>query len=200
MLVSAGAAHVSSARPILIQVVAIVGLGLALGVADAFVVRPLKTERVAPPPPTVPDTPAPTLSSTPTTAAPSVPGAAFTPTSQEAMPAGHITLAVAKRLFDAQGATFIDARKMDLFEASHIPGAFKIELHDFEQGNPPILMMIPRGAQLIIYCTGGNCDESEKVAKMLQGSGYPQSYVLHDGLPGWQGMGWPTEQGRGMMP
>lgn len=194
-------------KSIVLQTGGIIFVGLAIGVADAFVLRPLEVERkdpgvpvVTPGPSAQPKAPMPKPDA-PQAVAPSPAGTTnFSPTAQDAMPKGHITLTLAKQLFDAQSAIFVDARKMELFEAAHIAGAFKIELHDFQQGDPQILMMIPRDSQVVIYCTGGNCDESEKVAQMMQGSGYAKCFVLHDGLPGWQAMGWPTEQGRGMMP
>ena len=45
--------------------------------------------------------------------------------------------------------------------------------------------MIPRSSVLVVYCSGGDCDESEAVARMLTGSGYKSTYVMHDGIPGW---------------
>lgn len=197
-------------RSIIGQVAGIIVLGSLIGAADAFVFRRLSTEREPPPAPVIPvqETGAKPVvpdqhSASEQASPPTAPATAltnFAPTPQDKLPSGHITLATAKQMFDAQAAVFVDARKMELFEESHVAGAFKIELHDFEQGDPQILMLIPRDSQVVIYCTGGNCDESEKVAQMMQGSGYSKCYVMHDGLPGWQAMGWPVEQGRGMMP
>ena len=60
-----------------------------------------------------------------------------------------------------------------------------------------MLAAIPRDATLVVYCNGGNCDESEQVAKLINGSGYQKVYVMHDGIPGWQAMGYPSEEGEG---
>lgn len=214
---------------IILQVFVILLLGTLIGAADAFYFRPIKMGREAPPPldlapaskhsapvattppqstppetkptetkpaPTPPQQPASTNASTPTSAAPS----GFTPTPKSSLPPGHITLDEAKSLFDAQ-ATFIDSRNVAEYEKSHIQGAFRLELHDFlATPNPPILAMIPREGNVVVYCKGGNCDESEKVAEMLSNSGYTRVYVLHDGLPGWLAMNWPHESGAGVTP
>ena len=109
---------------------------------------------------------------------------------------GQITVAQAKALFDQQ-AFFIDARKAEHYTLAHIKGAYRMAEADFQFGNPPMLAAIPRDATLVVYCSGGNCDESEQVAKLIGFSGYKRVYVLHDGLPGWQAMNYPIETGEG---
>lgn len=224
----------SLARPIVVQVIVIITLGTLIGVADAFVLRPVrlgmekppevdfgpkgsKTGAESPKPSTtdansskqpekqpehqVNTQPDPTPKTSATAAAPvAAPAGDFKPTPKDQLPQGQITLEEAKQAFDNQSATFIDSRKMESYEAAHIPGAFKIELHDFSTRDPQVLMLVPRDSNIIVYCNGGNCDESVKVAEMLNNSGYKKVYVLHDGLPGWKAMGWPTETGKGMMP
>lgn len=220
----------SSCKCMWVQVGAIIAVGAAIGVADAFVLRPISLSREAPPelPGSLggapagqtngqagsqtstapkasdPVQPAPTPSATnsPTPAVnPATPavagGAAFVFTAKDNMPAGHITVDEAKGLYD-QGATFIDTRKSDVYQAGHVANAFRIELASFSGGDPPMLAMIPRDAFIVAYCTGGHCDESEAVARMLDGSGYKKVYVMHDGFPGWQAKGFPVETGKGM--
>jgi rhodanese-related sulfurtransferase len=212
---------------VIARVIAIVALGSAIGLADAFVVRPISLGRdqttsvedvlrqsTAPSVPAgqsapgVPDstrevapakTPPVVVSPAPTPAPTPAPAAGFTPTPKSSMPSGHITIDEAKQLFD-NGGTFIDSRRKEKYEAQHVKGAWRIELSDFSGGNPPVLAMIPRDSVIVVYCGGGNCDESEKVAQMLNGSGYSKVFVLHDGVPGWAAMGHPTEAGPGMMP
>lgn len=215
-------------KPIIFQVGAIIAVGVIIGAGDAYVFRPIKVSREVEkiPTPPAPDQPAPTqpattqpattqtattqtsttqadpskssVQPTPATSAPAPVDSTYRPTPQGELPAGHITLDQAKAWHDQQAATFVDSRKRESFIAAHIPGAYRIELHDFSQGDPQILAVIPRDGIVIVYCTGGNCDESEKVAQMLDGSGYKKVYVLHDGIPGWQAMGWPVETGPGI--
>ncbi len=147
-----------------------------------------------------PATPAPAAAQPTAPASPAAaPAADFKPTPKDKLPTGHITLDDAKALFDA-GASFIDSRRKELYEQSRVPGALRVELSDFSKGDPQALMLVPRDAFVVVYCNGGNCDESEKVAQMLNNSGYTKVYVLHDGLPGWVNMGWSTESGPGLIP
>lgn len=194
---------------VLLKAAAIVLLGAAIGAADAFVLRPITLVRQTPPPITVapagstpspaPHTAAPTESAPapqPNTAVGS-PAQAFEFTPKDRLPAGQITVDEAKALFE-QGATFIDSRKPDKYELGHVKGSFRIELASFDRGDPPILAAIARDGIIVVYCSGGHCDESEAVARMLDGSGYKRVYVMHDGFPGWVAKGLPTETGKGI--
>lgn len=179
------------------QVVVLCALGGAIGVADAFVFRPVELHRAPPPPLETPkpsgDKPTQPIPPVPTPPAP----AGATPiklTPKDQLPPGHVTIEDAKAQFDA-GATFIDTRKIEPYKLGHVRGAFRIELADFSSGNPPILAMIARDSIVIVYCSGGHCDESEAVARMMTGSGYKRVYVMHDGIPAWTHLGHPVVTG-----
>lgn len=147
---------------------------------------------VTPPAPVVAEAkPAPTLAAKP---------GACVPTAKDKLPPGHITMDEAKALFDQGTAVFVDTRKPDLYELGHVRGAFRIELHAFERGDPPALAMIARDSVVVTYCVGGNCDESEAVARLLGGSGYKKVYVMHDGFPCWNALGFPIDTGPGLFP
>lgn len=120
-------------------------------------------------------------------------GFKFTPKS--AMKAGHITIDEAKQAFDLQRASFVDARTKAKFEEGHIPGAIRLELADFIAGQPAKLGLLPRELMVIVYCGGGDCDESERVAERLEGFGYRPIFIIHDGFPGWQAAGHDVETG-----
>lgn len=193
------------------QIVAIVALGSALGIADS-IARPVDlSKREAPPPiPTPASThttsTTPTPSTNQTTSTPgSTPAAVPAPAATSFVFAteadlkskpGQITVAQAKALFDQQ-AFFIDARKLEDYRKDHVKGSYRMAEADFQFGNPPMLAAIPRDATLVVYCNGGNCDESELVAKMINGAGYQKVYVMHDGIPGWLAMSYPSEKGDG---
>ena len=154
------------------------------------------------PVPTSPVQPSPTptapVQSTPDPA--SLPGGTCVPTPKDKLPPGQITMDEAKKIFDSGQAVFVDTRKLDMYEAGHVQGAYHIELHDFENGDPKILNFIDRSSVIVAYCVGGNCDESEAVARQLSGAGYQKVYVMHDGFPCWKALGFPVETGKGMTP
>jgi rhodanese-related sulfurtransferase len=206
---------------ILIQMAVIIGVGAGLGIVDA-VLRPIDLNKRAAPSqditaaikqggrtgsqstpgtqiaPGTQDTPGtqgtpgePSGQASPTPAAGDKP---FVPTPKEALPPGQVTLGEAKQAYDA-GAMFIDSRSLEHFKAGHIENAIRIEAAMFKSGDPPELGLVPRSAIVVIYCSGGQCDESENVAKLLTNSGYQTVYVLHDGFPGWKALGYPTATG-----
>ena len=211
-------------RIILLQAAAIVAVGSIIGVVDAFVVRPIQIGRPDPGPleiptpkpppagqtqpvaspepkitPPVETGPQPTVPS-PAPSQPSTPAAGCVPTPKASLPTGHISMDDAKALFDGGQAIFVDTRKKDIYEDGHVKGAYRIELHDFAAGDPQILNFIERSSVVVTYCVGGNCDESEAVARQLSGAGYQKVYVMHDGFPCWKGLGFPVETGAGMFP
>lgn len=123
----------------------------------------------------------------------------FTPTPKDKLPVGHITIDEAFALYQ-RGQTdmntyFIDSRKMEDYVKGHVPGAIRIDTAMFQLKEPDELGLIPRTGYVVVYCNGGHCDESENVAKRLDGSGYKFVYVLHDGLPGWKALGHPVQVG-----
>jgi rhodanese-related sulfurtransferase len=165
-----------SIKDFAMQMIVIAALGLGAGMIDsARPSRQIKFGRETPPDPR-----AETRDPTP-----------------KPLPPGQITLDEAKRLFDS-GASLVDARRKDDYEQGHIKGAMRINLKSFENGDPPLLAMIPRDGTVVVYCSGGNCDESEHVAEFLYNSGYKKVYVIHDGFPGWKAKGWPIETGEGL--
>lgn len=223
------------ARPgrALVQMLVIVAVGGVIGLADAFVFRPVnlaartappsiddlplppaggsarttaaepaktpetsggsRTEIIPPSPP--PAAPAP-VQPAPAAAEPAaaVPATGFAFTPKDKLPVGHITIDDAKRLFDA-GAAFVDSRKAEDYAAGHVADAFRIDTYMFKDGNPPKLQLIARDSFVVVYCNGGNCDESDNLARLLDGSGYKKVYVMHDGFPGWRAAGHPTGTG-----
>lgn len=188
-------------KSILGQAFAIIAIGAAIGAADAFAVRPITLTREAPPDPPIKPIVKPSEKPTekpvekPLTPAP-VPAATttFKQTPKADLPPGQITIDEARALYDQQ-ATFIDSRKLDPYKLGHVKGAWRMELTDFSAGDPQILALIPRSSVLVVYCSGGHCDESEAVARMLTGSGYKSTYVMHDGIPGWTALGHPVTTG-----
>ncbi|MGE3108186.1 MAG: rhodanese-like domain-containing protein [Phycisphaerales bacterium] len=111
---------------------------------------------------------------------------------------GHISLAEGYELFTSNTAYFVDTRKRAEYEEGHIQYAFGIPLAAFHGKNPKLVDAIPREAPVVCYCLGGNCDESEEVAKNLNQMGYKNVYVLHAGFPGWKNAGYPIEVGPGI--
>jgi rhodanese-related sulfurtransferase len=98
----------------------------------------------------------------------------------------------------ARGVPFIDARRTNVFEQGHIAGArsmpvWESDLNDrlkafYEEGLDP-------EAPVVIYCSGGNCEDSHMLGERLWGIGFNNVLVYKDGYPDWVKNGGRTETG-----
>ncbi|MBC7773238.1 MAG: hypothetical protein H7210_12135 [Pyrinomonadaceae bacterium] len=112
---------------------------------------------------------------------------------------GHITIKQAHALYTAvPPAYFVDTRRKDEYEAGHVKDAFGIPLAAFHGKTPSLVKDIDRSEVFVVYCIGGDCDESEQVAKQLDTMGYKHVYVMHAGFPGWEKAGLPVGKGPGI--
>jgi rhodanese-related sulfurtransferase len=94
---------------------------------------------------------------------------------------------------------FLDARRTQEFEDGHLPGAWSVpawenglegRIIDFEaRANPQ-----PR-APIVIYCNGGDCQDSHLLARRLVELGYRNLLVYQDGFPDWAAKGRPVAKG-----
>jgi rhodanese-related sulfurtransferase len=55
----------------------------------------------------------------------------------------------------------------------------------------------PAEAPIIVYCGGGNCDDSKMLAEKLHAAGFTNVRVYESGFPDWQQKGRPIETGAG---
>ena len=67
----------------------------------------------------------------------------------EAHPAPRITLAEAKKEFDAKTAVFVDTHAPEQYAQRHIPGSINVPANNIE----PYLNKIPKGKKIIAYCS-----------------------------------------------
>lgn len=110
-----------------------------------------------------------------------------------------ISLDEAKELWDRQLATFVDARTYDSYKLGHIEDAISIPYDVLRAMNdiPPHMkhgIIEPGQTSLVIYCKGGDCDESLLVAGELRGMGF-KCFIFLDGFPAWRESGFPIANG-----
>src|SRR5882724_2806281 len=80
----------------------------------------------------------------------------------------HITIEQAKLLFDNKIA-FVDARHLEEYEAGHVDNAFVLTSDDVTAGKGgDVLGYLDKNAPIVVYCSGGACDASENLVKVLQ--------------------------------
>jgi rhodanese-related sulfurtransferase len=104
-----------------------------------------------------------------------------------------------RELFESGAAFFIDARTRRDFLAGHLEGSIHLPFEAFlAAGRPPVLDMLPTDLHLVIYCAGGDCDASHKVAEMLGSFGYTHLEIFDPGWPALRDSGLPLAEGEGM--
>jgi rhodanese-related sulfurtransferase len=94
-----------------------------------------------------------------------------------------------------KGALFLDARPVDFYEMSHVPGALPLPEEDFDRAFAKIEPRLRESLDVIVYCAGFGCEASHIVARKLKDRGIPAT-ILHEGWPAWQDAGYPVKPGR----
>jgi len=108
-----------------------------------------------------------------------------------------ISVEAAKAILDRGQAVFIDARPLDEYVKGHITGAMHLE-KDALNGPPPakVLDYLP-GMEVVVYCHGELCTDSENVIKRLAAlkKDIGPFRIIQAGYPGWIKAGLPTATG-----
>ncbi len=96
---------------------------------------------------------------------------------------------------------FLDARRASVYEQGHITGArtysvWESDIDDkvrklFDERSDPRDQALP----IVIYCSGGDCEDSHMLAQKLWGIQFNNVYVYKDGYPDWQQHGAPVHTG-----
>ena len=101
----------------------------------------------------------------------------------------------------AKGVLFLDARRTSVYEQGHIPGArpFSVWESDIDDKVNTLYAERPdpkdQNLPIVIYCSGGDCEDSHMLAQKLWGVGFNNAYVYKDGFPDWQKRGEPVHTG-----
>lgn len=92
---------------------------------------------------------------------------------------------------------FIDARDDQHYAAGHIPGAWQFHHYHAEKYLPTVLPICLTALQVVVYCSGGECEDSEFAAIMLRDTGVPREalFVYPGGMNEWKANGLPVEAG-----
>jgi rhodanese-related sulfurtransferase len=88
-----------------------------------------------------------------------------------------------------QGAiVFIDARDEEHYRQGHIPGAYEFDPYHPEKYFDTVLPVCQKAEQVVVYCNGGDCDDSETAALLLRDVGIANQklFVYGGGIAEWQ--------------
>jgi len=96
------------------------------------------------------------------------------------------------------GAIFFDARRSAEYRSGHIAGARSLSVWEagveegiqkfFGEGHAP-------GEDIVVYCNGGECEDSHTLAQKLFLAGFDHVSVYKDGFPDWKKRGLPIHGG-----
>lgn len=90
-------------------------------------------------------------------------------------------------------AIIIDARDPNEYEAGHIPGSLNLSETQFIDTFQELGDSLPREIPLIVYCQGGDCDQSHAVLDQLSEFGFEMLMIYNEGWNEWKETGYPTE-------
>ncbi|MBI5441295.1 MAG: hypothetical protein HY900_08810 [Deltaproteobacteria bacterium] len=99
----------------------------------------------------------------------------------------------------ARGALFIDARRTRDFSQGHIGGARSFPVWEAQIVKERVEGLVAEGRDpslpVILYCSGGDCEDSHMLAQSLFGAGFENLLVYRDGFPDWVRRGGAVQAG-----
>lgn len=92
---------------------------------------------------------------------------------------------------------FVDARDEEHYQQGHIPGAYEFDPYHPEKYFDAVLPVCQKAEQIVVYCNGGDCDDSETAALLLRDVGIPNQklFVYSGGITEWETNRLPVEIG-----
>ena len=92
---------------------------------------------------------------------------------------------------------FIDARDEEHYQAGHIPGAYEFDPYHPEKYFPAVLPVCQAAEQIVVYCNGGDCDDSKTAALLLRDVGIANQklFIYGGGITEWTNNHQPVETG-----
>ncbi len=184
-------------------ILVVLASGTALGVNAARDNGQIKLGRnyfpvIPPPPPTPADD-----DTTPDRHAAGSPATVETQPPPPASPFEIVNLDAALALFEHPNASmglhvFIDARDDEHYEAGHIPGALQCDHYRIDQFLPTVVSIAAASEKVIVYCNGGECEDSLAVCGDLLQADIPRAKILlfKEGWQAWIQAGLPQAAGR----
>jgi rhodanese-related sulfurtransferase len=92
---------------------------------------------------------------------------------------------------------FVDARDDRHYGEGHVPGAWQFDHYRAENYLGAVLPVCLMAEQVVVYCNGGDCEDSEFAALTLNGAGIAKEklFVYGGGMTEWMTNGLPVEVG-----
>jgi hypothetical protein len=79
---------------------------------------------------------------------------------------------------ESMAVLFVDARNEEFYNSGHIPRAVQLDHYYADQYMPDVLPLAMAAELLVVYCGGGDCEDSMMVCNDLMLEGVPQENIL----------------------
>jgi len=117
---------------------------------------------------------------------------AIPPSADEGDPP-FVSLDEAAAKYQSRKAIFIDSRDPEDFEHSRIKGAINLPYDYLEDYWDEVIPTIPKDREVIIYCSGTECELSLFLARDMVYHGYENVYIFYGGWREWERARLPME-------
>jgi rhodanese-related sulfurtransferase len=92
-------------------------------------------------------------------------------------------------LFARKNVLFLDARRSSVYREGHVAGARSISVWEADVDQKVKALFaegLDQSAPVVVYCSGGDCEDSHILAEKLYRVGFDNLLVYKDGFPDWQ--------------
>ncbi len=92
---------------------------------------------------------------------------------------------------------FVDSRNAADYEDGHIPGAYHIDNYNVDRHLPEVRPLIEFAETIVVYCGGGECEDSIFLASELEARGFRREAIrlFEAGMAAWRNADMPIEKG-----
>ncbi|HNQ22060.1 MAG TPA: rhodanese-like domain-containing protein [Phycisphaerae bacterium] len=100
-------------------------------------------------------------------------------------------------MYRTRHCIFVDARPDTLYREGHISGAFQLDPYHLEFYLPDLVDIALNAHRIVVYCTGGDCEDSLFAARDLMEAGVAADriFVYEGGFDEWKKKGGPMATG-----
>ena len=111
-----------------------------------------------------------------------------------------LTFAQAQARYQDPAVIFVDAREPEDYAAGHIARALLLPFEQFDTYWPAVEEKLPKDSEIVIYCSGAECELSLFLARHLREIGYTKLSIFYGGWLKWQNEKMPADSGSVAIP
>ena len=96
-----------------------------------------------------------------------------------------VDLETVTKMVSRGGGFILDARPFAAYGEGHLPGAFSLPASTVEESFPDIEPMLTPDTQILVYCSGEECEDSMDLGTFLLQQGFTNVSVFVGGYAEW---------------